>query len=70
MRQTPLPSLRDLAPDVLIVRCGLCNELVLAAECCGSPLEAPACPRRAMLESRLPLAGLQPAINVIGGPNG
>ncbi len=70
MRQTPLPSLRDLAPDVLVVRCGLCNELVLAAECCGSPLEAPACPRRAMLEGPLLPSLARLAIVSIGGSNG
>lgn len=50
MRKTPIPLLRNLPPNVAVVRCGLCHELVLADECCGGPLEAPCCPRRAMLE--------------------
>lgn len=49
-RLTPLPLLRDLTPNVLVVRCGLCNELVLASECCSDITLAPSCPRRAMLE--------------------
>lgn len=53
MRQTPLPLLRNLPADRLVVRCGLCHELVLVEECCGSPLEAPTCPRRAILEGPL-----------------
>ncbi len=52
-RLTPLPLLRDLTPNVLVVRCGLCQELVLASECCGDITLAPSCPRRAMLESGL-----------------
>jgi len=50
VRETPLPLLRNLPPDMLVVRCGLCNELVLAVECCSDVTHAPLCPRRAVLE--------------------
>lgn len=75
VRLTPLPLLRDLAPDTLVVRCGLCHELVLGDECCGDIASAPVCPRRAMLESsegatkllegsvRLPALSVQRAVN-------
>jgi hypothetical protein len=70
VRKTPLPLLRDLAPEVLVVRCGHCCELVLFDELCKHPLEAACCPRRSMLERpeqvpigplALPLATLQGA---------
>lgn len=54
VRKTPIPLLRNLPANCAVVRCGLCQELVLADECCESPLEAPCCPRRAMLEQAVP----------------
>lgn len=54
MRKTPIPLLRNLPANVAVVRCGLCEELVLADECCSGPMEAPICPRRAMLEQSEP----------------
>ena len=51
MRQTPIPLLRDLAPDVLVVRCGLCQQMVLASECCEDITQAPQCPSREAVDS-------------------
>ena len=50
MRRTVLPLLRDLAPEVLVVRCLRCQELVLFDELCKHPLESACCPSRVMLE--------------------
>ena len=65
VRKSPLPLLRDLAPEVLVVRCGHCCELVLFDELCKHPLEAACCPRRSMLECplALPLATLGSALD-------
>jgi hypothetical protein len=50
VRKTALPLLRDLAPEVLVVRCLRCQELVLFDELCKHPLESACCPSRVMLE--------------------
>jgi hypothetical protein len=67
VRKTPLPLLRDLAPNVLVIRCQHCTELVVFDELCQAELESMCCPRRAMIEQTqlvvgplaLPLAGLR-----------
>lgn len=74
VRKTPIPLLRDLTPNCAVVRCGLCQELVLADECCSGPLEAPLCPRRAQLENwnnTAPIEGkfLVPAIATVRNVN-
>ena len=73
VRKTPLPLLRDLATEVLVIRCPNCQELVLFDEMCRVALEGACCPRRAMLERpeqvpvsalALPLATLQGSAQV------
>lgn len=69
VRKTPIPLLRNLPPNCPVVRCGLCEELVLHHECCSGPLEAPSCPRRAYLEQSLaipfePMKVLMPVIGL------
>ena len=54
MRQTPLPLLRDLHPNVLVVRCAFCEELVLASECCAQP--SLFCPSRSIVEHSINFA--------------
>ncbi len=57
VRRTPLPLLRDLAADTLVIRCQHCTELVLFDELCGQALESLCCPKRAMLEQATPVVG-------------
>ena len=55
VRRTPLPLLRDLSANLLVIRCQQCAELVLLPELCGDPISATVCPRRAMLERGEPV---------------
>jgi hypothetical protein len=43
MRETPIPPLRDLAPGLLVVRCGVCMALVYASELCQRLEDTPTC---------------------------
>lgn len=55
VRKTPIPLLRDLQPNVLVIRCLQCGELVLFSELCQDPISASCCPRRAQVEAQMPL---------------
>lgn len=50
-RKTPLPLLRNLVPHTLVVRCGLCHELVLEEECCNDSRLAHLCPSRGAVDA-------------------
>jgi len=59
-RQTPMPLLRNLAPNLLIVRCSLCFELTACHELCQSMEEAEKCPSRALVDAGLPEMPIPP----------
>ena len=68
MRRTALPLPRDLAPEVLVVRCLRCQELVLFDELCKHPLESACCPSRVMLErpEQVPVGALVLPLATLG----
>jgi len=72
VRKTPLPLLRDLAPDLLVLRCGQCRELVLLHELCQDAVSVACCPKRWEIEGlnaacmTLPRAPMLPLVSLRG----
>jgi hypothetical protein len=63
-RQTPIPLLRYLAPNTLVARCSICNELIMGHEMCRTREEAYGCPQRGEIDGlvEIPLNALASSI--------